>query len=155
MGAPPGYQYYPHSQPDPQGYGGPPGQQMTPVMTQPAAGQPSTTVIINQPATTFQPRAWSSSLFGCCEDVPVCMCVMCCGLCAACQLSQDLGEHMCVPCCIYDWLLVLRVKLRTQEHIQGTVMDDCCTITCCGACVMCQMMREVKLLKSAGRLRVQ
>ncbi|XP_025091423.1 cornifelin homolog [Pomacea canaliculata] len=147
-----GYSNYPHYYGDSKDiplqnagydYGG-----SQPVLSQPSSNTTNTTIIINQDAssTNRQPRLWSTDLCACCDDIGVCCCVVFCGTCAAIKLSQDMGEHYCVPCCVPGWLIVLRTKLRMQQNIQGTVMDDCCRVVFCGNCVMCQMMREVKHL---------
>ncbi|XP_025090047.1 cornifelin homolog [Pomacea canaliculata] len=121
-----------------------------PVVAQPASSTSNTTVIINQTAAYQPPRMWSTDMCGCCEDIGICCCVVFCEVCASIQLSRDMGEHCCVPCCVPGWLIVLRTKLRMQQNIQGTVMDDCCRTVFCGYCVLCQMMREVKQLKNSG-----
>ncbi|XP_025091183.1 placenta-specific gene 8 protein-like [Pomacea canaliculata] len=129
-----------------------------PVMMQPQQQQQSvnnTTVVVNQqqqPAAPAYkpPRAWTSGICGCFDDFGVCCCVWFCAPCAACQLATDMGENCCVPLCVPGWLIVLRTKLRTQHNIHGSVMDDCCSSTCCYHCVMCQMMREVKITRGVA-----
>ncbi|PVD31998.1 hypothetical protein C0Q70_07424 [Pomacea canaliculata] len=97
------------------------------VITQPPPTVNQTTVVVNQsPALYKPPRDWSTGICGCFDDIKVCLCVLCCEPCAEIKLSMDMGEHYCVPCCVPNWLVVLRTKLRTQHNIQavGAVSDD-------------------------------
>jgi len=108
----------------------------------------TTTVVTTQPQVqTRGPREWSSSMTDCCGDMGICLMGTFCGLCLACQTSGDMGESMCVPCCVPGWLIALRLKMRTQEKIPGSLLDDCCVSVCCGACVLCQLAREVRYVK--------
>lgn len=112
----------------------------------------TTTVIVNQPAPVVTgPRDWSSTLCSCCDDMGSCLMGMFCPWILACQVSMEMEESMCVPCCVPGWMVVLRTKLRTENNIQGTVMDDCCTTCCCGHCVLCQMSRELKYIRQSYR----
>lgn len=108
----------------------------------------TTTVVVNQPApTTMGPRMWSSNICDCCNDMGSCLLGWFCPCVLASNVAQDMGESCCVPCCVPGWLIVLRAKLRAENNIQGSVMDDCCVVCCCGHCVLCQMAREVKYVK--------
>ncbi|XP_025091185.1 cornifelin-like [Pomacea canaliculata] len=120
------------------------------VITQPPPTVNQTTVVVNQsPALYKPPRDWSTGICGCFDDIKVCLCVLCCEPCAEIKLSMDMGEHYCVPCCVPNWLVVLRTKLRTQHNIQGGVLNDCCTVSHCRPLVLCQMMREVNIMRKA------
>lgn len=71
-----------------------------------------------------------------------------CPPCAACELLGSVGEDQCTTwCCVYNWVTAVRVKVRMQLGIRGSICDDCCMSTFCGSCVVCQMMREVKLAR--------
>lgn len=132
-------------------------------MTGPVAGaampppQPSTntTVIINQPAPmtpmNVGPRSWSSGVCSCCDDMGTCLLGTFCPCILACQVAGDMNESVCVPCCVPGWLIVLRTKLRAENNITGTVMDDCCMVCFCGNCVLCQMKREIKYVQTTYR----
>lgn len=112
----------------------------------------NTTVIINQPGRVERgPRDWSSSLCSCCDDMGSCLLGWFCPCVLAGKIASGLEESCCVPCCVPGWLIVLRTKLRAENNIQGSVMDDCCTVCCCGVCVMCQMARELKFIKNSYR----
>ncbi|KAK2557257.1 Cornifelin-like protein [Acropora cervicornis] len=63
-----------------------------------------------------------------------------------CDISYRMGEGCCLPyLCKMDMVLAgLRIKLRTQENIQGSVLDDYLCSTCCTRIVLCQMARELR-----------
>ncbi|PVD32000.1 hypothetical protein C0Q70_07426 [Pomacea canaliculata] len=111
-------------------YGGPPPQwgYQPPVVTQPQMSNTNnTTVVINQQSAGpayKPPRAWSTGICGCFDDLGVCCCVWWCTPCAISQLVGDMGEHCCVPCCVPGWLVALRTKLRTQHNIQKLLTPD-------------------------------
>ncbi|KAK7498745.1 hypothetical protein BaRGS_00010122 [Batillaria attramentaria] len=114
----------------------------------------TTTVIINQPAPMSMstgPRDWSSGMCSCCDDMGSCLLGTFCPCILASQVAGDMDESICVPCCVPGWLIVLRTKLRADNNITGTVMDDCCKVCCCGNCVLCQMARELKFIRMSYR----
>ncbi|XP_041361740.1 cornifelin homolog A-like [Gigantopelta aegis] len=122
----------------------------TPVKAQPKGGQHQceTVVVVSQPMppTCTQPRAWSTGLCGCCEDISSC-CLGCwcpCGL--ACRVAMDMGESCCAPCCA--GILPLRTKLRVQHNIRGSILLDCCVVCWCPCCALCQMAREQTHIKN-------
>ncbi|BFZ11011.1 hypothetical protein BsWGS_14049 [Bradybaena similaris] len=108
----------------------------------------TTTVVIQQPGV----RDWSSGICDCTDDMGICLCAMFCGICLSMQVSADMGEFMCLPCCVPDFLVPLRVKMRTQERIQGSICNDCLIVNFCGSCALCQLAREVKMVKQQGRM---
>lgn len=115
-------------------------------MTSPISSNSHTTVIVQQPSLPMikPPRLWATKLMDCCDDMGICLCGTFCGSCLASQIATDMGESACVPCCVPGAMIALRIKWRTQENIQGSLMDDCCTLLCCGPCALCQMAREIK-----------
>ncbi|XP_068675096.1 placenta-specific gene 8 protein-like [Montipora foliosa] len=133
----------------PHQYGYPPPQYdyPPPITTQPGIAGTHTTIVVNQPAPlTLQRglRNWNSGLCGCCDDCYSCAMGAFCPLCLLCQVSERMGEGcMFVFCCYGAALFGLRVKLRTQENIQGSLCDDYVTAACCGLCVLCQLSREL------------
>uniref|UniRef100_A0A2C9KHP4 Uncharacterized protein n=1 Tax=Biomphalaria glabrata TaxID=6526 RepID=A0A2C9KHP4_BIOGL len=90
-------------------------------------------------------RNWSSGLCDCTEDRKICCNGFWCLPCLACQVSQDMGESFCLPCCVpCAYLYVLRTKIRMEQNITGSTMDDCCPVCCCPSCTLCQLARELK-----------
>ncbi|XP_078335509.1 placenta-specific gene 8 protein-like isoform X2 [Crassostrea virginica] len=109
--------------------------------------QSNTTVVINQagPRGRPPPRQWSSGLCGCFSDMDSCLGVFFCGNgCYPCYLSYKLNESCCLPCVLGGgtWLLALRVKMRAENNIEGSILNDFYTSCCCAECVMCQLSRE-------------
>ncbi|KAH9524355.1 Placenta-specific protein 8 protein [Bulinus truncatus] len=101
--------------------------------------------VVQQPTPGLKPRNWSSGLCACTEDKKICCQGCWCLPCLACQVSQDLGESFCLPCCIpCAYINVLRFKMRTEQNILGSAMDDCCPVCCCPSCALCQLAREIK-----------
>ncbi|CAL1528093.1 unnamed protein product [Lymnaea stagnalis] len=126
-------------------------------MPPPAPTSSSTTVIIQQPTSIMGPngrRLWSSKVSDCCQDQNICCCGTFCYGCLACQVSTDMGESFCVPFCVSGWLTTLRTKMRTEQNIAGSVLDDCCAVCFCAPCVLCQLAREIKLCRSSGHMRI-
>ncbi|XP_005111066.1 cornifelin homolog [Aplysia californica] len=115
----------------------------------------NTTVVVNQPRqqNIKMPRDWSTGVCACCDHVGICLCGAFCQCCLASEVSQDMGESSCVPCCVPGWLISLRLKMRIQENIPGSLLDDCCTVCCCGVCVLCQLAREIRFVKMADQTR--
>ncbi|XP_022795453.1 cornifelin homolog [Stylophora pistillata] len=131
-----------------------------PMMTQPTSVQTTktmTAVLVTQPApvVAFQgpkreipereglKRDWSTGLCGCFEDCYsffmgwFCPCIL------LCDVSQRMGEGCCFATCCSGALLGLRIKLRTQQNIQGSLCNDYCVVQYCGLCVLCQLWREL------------
>lgn len=130
------------------------GMASPPPYPQPVTAQPgsfhstNTTVVVNQPASQIVllgPRDWSSGLCGCCEDCYSC-CLGCfCPCCLLCEVSSRMGEGCMFATCCPGALMALRVKLRMQENIQGSLCDDYCVTqcSCCSALALCQLAREL------------
>ncbi|RUS88028.1 hypothetical protein EGW08_004194 [Elysia chlorotica] len=97
-------------------------------------------------------RPWSHGLFRCTDDRRICLQGTFCCPCLACRVSRDLEESAWVPCCVPYWLLVLRTKLRAHQDIAGSVMSDCCQITWCCPCVLCQVAREIDACQAEGQM---
>lgn len=113
------------------------------------------TVVVQQPGPQRPPlRDWQFGLFECCDDMKICLCGTFCGLCLACQLAGDMGESMCVPCCVPVPVLVMRTKWRAQNNIEGSIMKDCLIDTFCGACGLCQLAREVKSAQTTNSYKM-
>lgn len=126
------------------------GTYLPPIAAQPTTFQStSTTVVVTQPSTMVvqqqKLRPWSSGLCGCFEDCGICFAGFCCGEHLLCGISSRMGEGFCLPylCAMNMVLAGLRIKLRTQENIQGSILDDYLCSTCCTSLVLCQMAREL------------
>eukprot|EP00117_Sycon_ciliatum_P021612 scpid63746/ scgid18886/ PLAC8-like protein 1 len=95
-------------------------------------------------------RNWSTGLFDCFNDITVCLLGCFCPVCLLFQTASQLGENGCCVACCIPWpygQMMLRVKIRSENNIQGSICDDYCTVGCCQACAMCQEAREVKYIQ--------
>ncbi|KAJ7371157.1 hypothetical protein OS493_034719 [Desmophyllum pertusum] len=128
-----------------------------PVMAQPTNIQQSTntTIVVNQPAPVVLQqgqRDWSTGLCGCCGDCYSFCLGLWCPWCLLCDVSSRMGEGCCFATCCPGALLGLRIKLRAQENIQGTLCNDFCLVNFCGSCVLCQLSRELNHIGVRPRL---
>ncbi|XP_041466948.1 cornifelin-like [Lytechinus variegatus] len=128
-------------------------------MNQPITQQPG----LAPPATDFQmtvnplmprgvPRAWSSGLLQCFDDIPSCLIGFFFHPCHQCCIASDMGESCCVPMCLPGPLISMRALHRGRHNVQGSLLNDCCTSIFCGWCAGCQLAREVQGIKS-GRIQ--
>ncbi|KAH3728975.1 hypothetical protein DPMN_054938 [Dreissena polymorpha] len=70
------------------------------------------------------------------------MTIWCSGA-STCALSIRVGDGFCMPFCVPDALLALRVRVRGLGDVKGTICNDCLVISFCGPCAVCQMQREL------------
>ncbi|KAJ8035997.1 Cornifelin-like A [Holothuria leucospilota] len=121
----------------------------TVIMQQPAAG--GTTIInMNAPNPMMPrgiPRDWTTGLCAMCDDMAVCLCETFVP-CHVCMVASDMGEGVCMPCCIPAPWLVMRAHARGKHNIQGSLLNDCCVSLWCGPCAACQLAREIKMIKN-------
>jgi len=90
----------------------------------------------------LQRREWMSGYMDCCNDMSTCCSVLWCFPCMACSMSSRMGESALVPICCPGGLAALRLKMRTENNIEGSLCNDYIATGCCGPCVLCQMKRE-------------
>eukprot|EP01060_Flectonema_neradi_P026837 TRINITY_DN3626_c0_g2_i1.p1 TRINITY_DN3626_c0_g2~~TRINITY_DN3626_c0_g2_i1.p1 ORF type:complete len:220 (+),score=40.46 TRINITY_DN3626_c0_g2_i1:53-712(+) len=123
------------------------------VGVQHVVGQP--VVLVQQPKVE-----WNIGLFDCFQDCGICCDVCWCGLCIMSRQCESIVNNnqdtFNVPLCCGLWLAqvfigaastclftwVLRDKARHKYNIEGDGCSDCCAVTFCGACVVCQLQRE-------------
>ncbi|XP_059154780.1 placenta-specific gene 8 protein-like [Physella acuta] len=120
----------------------------------PVLYQPGTinTVVIQQPGVGERPlRDWNSGVCACFDDCKICLCGTFCGTCLLMRNAKRLKENCCIPCYVPYAFTAMRVKLRTQENIIGSIDGDCCMEMCCFPCANCQMARELKYIKKARK----
>merc|ERR1711988_1672316 len=95
------------------------------------------------------------ALFGCCNDVPICLKGWCCPGCVYGEVDDIMGEGGCVMGCIKFYLCTpcvscciapgRRGKLRQHLDIDdGECGGDCVTWVCCGGLANCQERRELQ-----------
>lgn len=116
------------------------------IMTQP--GQiyiTPTTAVMQQPAVRLPAKLdWSTSLYNCCEDMPICLCGTFCTPFLMCKVACDMNESPLVVCCVPCPTMMLRTKWRAEHNIRGSIMSDCCETCILHDCVLCQLAREIK-----------
>ncbi|XP_059154784.1 placenta-specific gene 8 protein-like [Physella acuta] len=118
-------------------------QHGTPVVYQP--GQVGTVVV--QPGTAGKPlRDWNSGVCDCFNDINICLLGAFCGTCLLMRNAKKLDENCLTPCLVPFSFTSMRVKLRTQENIMGSIHNDYMTECWCGPCGNCQMARELQYL---------
>uniref|UniRef100_A0A0B7AYL9 Uncharacterized protein n=1 Tax=Arion vulgaris TaxID=1028688 RepID=A0A0B7AYL9_9EUPU len=141
-----------HPGPPPAELAYPPGYYMQPQVHYgyPTTNRTNTTVILQQPRQpqVLPPRPWSSNLCECGRDWSICCCGFFCLCCLESEVAQDMDESCLLPCCVPGWLIILRNKMRLQENISGTVLDDCCHVCWCGPCSLCQLAYEIKVVRN-------
>ncbi|CAH1782714.1 unnamed protein product [Owenia fusiformis] len=107
------------------------------------------TVVVQQPTPTaltagqLPKRSWDSGICDCDDDIASCCAAFWCPICFEAWLAAKMGEACCIPCIVPNSTVALRVKLRSENSIEGSVMNDCCAVTCCWQCSLCQMKREI------------
>lgn len=120
------------------------------IQEQPMNGQ-TAFVVVQQPKCEIGAREnirpWSSGICGCCEAPGVCCYACCCNPCFMCDLSGRMGECACGSlwlCC--PFVVGLRTKVRIKYGLTGSVLDDCCMVTCCPLLSCTQMRRELDFI---------
>ncbi|CAH8873355.1 unnamed protein product [Trichobilharzia szidati] len=109
-------------------------------------------VVRNQPRAFCRHdigREWNSGLFDCLDDIPSCWMATLFPPCFLCYLYDSAREACWLPV-VGSLIAPLRVKIRTQHHIKGTLFDDYCDTCFCPCLVMCQLKREIDYLKATG-----
>ncbi|CAJ0917788.1 unnamed protein product [Ranitomeya imitator] len=89
------------------------------------------------------PISWSTGLFQCCEDIPICILGSICPFFLPCYLSALFGE-MCCFGMLPGAMFALRTGVRERYKIPGSLLNDYCAVCGCLVCALCQMAREIK-----------
>ncbi|KAL3882530.1 hypothetical protein ACJMK2_028866 [Sinanodonta woodiana] len=119
------------------------------IQAQPVANE--NTVINNQFGCNQMvnlPRNWSSGICDCTNDMQSCLLVYCCGPFYGCYLSREMEENTCLPLWHPFYLTSLRSKMRTQRNIEGNICCDHCATVWLPSCVMCQLKRELDIMRA-------
>ncbi|KAL4232696.1 hypothetical protein ACF0H5_007384 [Mactra antiquata] len=137
---------YHHSHSYPSGTSHPPsGHHVTyaPVTHQPM--NQATNIVVNTGggSGSGRQRQWSTKICGCCEDIGSCVFALFCTPCSMIQLATKSDECCCLPFCVPEALMALRIKIRAKEGIEGSICRDCVCSACCPLLVLCQLHREI------------
>ncbi|XP_072050619.1 cornifelin homolog A-like [Amphiura filiformis] len=111
----------------------------TVITQQPGSGQATQVIQVQQ----HELREWNTNICACFDDIPSCLLSFLCGPFYQCHLASRMGENCCVPYCVQGGVIAMRTKIRTENHIQGSICGDCCTLMCCGPCAVAQLKREM------------
>ncbi|XP_051767312.1 cornifelin homolog B [Ctenopharyngodon idella] len=112
----------------------------------------SKSMVVTQPQPVMVSRhsdQWGSGTFDCCDDMSECCFAFWCLPCFTCIKAKNYGECLCLPLldffgCVPPITMSIRVSMRQRYGIKGDMCNDCLLVTCCRACVWCQMSREMK-----------
>ncbi|XP_072030217.1 cornifelin-like [Amphiura filiformis] len=124
-----------------------------------APPQHHTTVVVSQPSSAHTPhrmqmqeRDWGSNICSCCDDVLGCCLAYFCPCCFSCYIACRLEECCLVPIVVPGGETAMRTKLRVQNGIRGSIMNDCFTMYLCYCCALAQMGRELNATTRGGRV---
>ena len=100
---------------------------------------------------------WSNGLFGCFNDIPLCLTTYCVPCYTFGKTSEAAGDDclMCglvimVPVANIWFATKLREKIREQKGIQGSFVMDLAMTCCCGLCSMVQEAQEMSVKAPFG-----
>ncbi|XP_065187561.1 cornifelin homolog A-like [Sycon ciliatum] len=95
---------------------------------------------------------WSSGLFDFTDNVSICTFGLFCYPLLLDDTARNLGEKKCsccavpfcipITCCLAH--MATRTAIRNTYNIQGSIMSDMWSITCCPLCAACQEARQVR-----------
>ncbi|XP_065910218.1 uncharacterized protein [Dysidea avara] len=93
---------------------------------------------------------WQHGLFGCFDDITVCLLSYFVPCYIYGKTAETLGES-CIMHAIVIFVPLLglycvantRGRIREQKGIEGSFINDCLMVICCGICVLPQMYNEV------------
>ncbi|KAI5933232.1 Placenta-specific gene 8 protein [Manis javanica] len=62
---------------------------------------------------------WQTGMFGCCDDIGICLCGTFFPLYLSCQIASDMNE-----CCLCGGSVAMRTMYRTRYGIPGSICSD-------------------------------
>lgn len=110
--------------------------------------QPQAQIAAQQPVGVIcsQPKGpkveWSSGLFECFTDLKSCALGTFCTGPFFCCLAHRMGESCCIAF-VQGGFWAMRSAYRERHNIEGTMCSDCCSVSCCAWCTVCQLSREM------------
>lgn len=95
------------------------------------------------------PGNWSNGLFGCFNDIPLCLTTYIAPCYTFGKTAETVGEDclMCglvtfVPCANLWFFIKIRGKVREAKGIEGDFINDALMTCCCGFCSLMQEAQE-------------
>ncbi|CAL1530364.1 unnamed protein product [Lymnaea stagnalis] len=94
-------------------------------------------------------KEWTHELFGCFDNVGICLLAHLVPCYLFGRLASDVGESclicMLIDMFIYPWPhICIRGKVREQRDISGTIISDVVQVLCCSCCALAQEAQEME-----------
>ncbi|KAI5278800.1 Placenta-Specific 8 Protein [Manis pentadactyla] len=86
---------------------------------------------------------WQTGMFGCCDDIGICLCGTFFPLGLSCQIASDMNE-----CCLCGASVAMRTMYRTRYGIPGSICSDFLWLLCFPHCALCQLKRDIEKRKA-------
>ncbi|CAF0911544.1 unnamed protein product [Brachionus calyciflorus] len=99
----------------------------------------------NLVAGSYSQRDWSLGLCGCFGDCKGLLCSWFCYPIYMLMTYSKAGQGFCD--CLFGGPLPLRVKVRTERGISGSICGDVFATACCPCCSLIQVAHEVENTK--------
>ena len=101
--------------------------------------------------TSTMAKQWSHGLFSCFDDCGTCLVTYFCHCYTAGKNAEAVGDS-CVLCGLATFIPIaniffmaqIRSKIREQNGIEGTFVNDLLATCCCPLCMLVQSSQEVK-----------
>ena len=102
--------------------------------------------------TSSMAKQWSHGLFGCFDDCGTCIVTFFCPCYSAGKNAEAVGAECyvlcglatCIPVANVFFMAQIRSKIREQNRIEGTFLNDFMVTCCCPLCMLVQSSQEVK-----------
>ena len=102
--------------------------------------------------TSTMAKQWSHGLFGCFDDCGTCIVTFFCPCYTAGKNAEAVGADCyvlcglatCIPLANVFFMAQIRSKIREQNRIEGTFLNDFMATCCCPLCMLVQSAQEVK-----------
>lgn len=97
-------------------------------------------------------KQWSHGLFGCFDDCGTCMVTSFCPCYTVGKNAEAVGAECyvlcglatCIPLVNISFMTQIRSKIREQNRIEGTFLNDFFATCCCPLCMLVQSAQQVK-----------
>ncbi|CAH3120260.1 unnamed protein product [Porites lobata] len=96
-------------------------------------------------------KQWSHGLFHCFDDSVTCLVTYFCTCYTAGKNAEAVGDScvLCglasfIPLANFFFMAHIRSKIREQNGIEGTFVNDLIATSCCLVCMLVQSAQEVK-----------
>lgn len=102
-------------------------------------------------------KDFNHSLFGCFNDIPLCVFTYCCPCYTFGKTAEAVGDD-CLMCGLVTFVPLanlwfasqIRGKVRSNKGIDGSLVKDLLTICCCPLCSLVQGAQEMNVKTPIG-----